>query len=353
LTDFSGYLQDDASEEQFDLHPDVGLRDFRLLFKGKFKTERPLSWTLGYMWDGSLEEWRFRQTGVMVGVPELSGKFFLGRTKEGYSMIKVMVGYHGWTIERSYMNDAFVPILADGIKYMGWFPRSRIFVNLGAFADWLSENEGFSTYDNQFVWRAGWHPILSEENHKVLQIALMGREAKPDEDKFRAKSRPEAYLAPFYLDTGTFPSDRARTLGIESFYRAGPWLFATEVDWQTMTDIGSGDVLFHGFLVAAAWNITGETRPYNAAGSYFEAVSPNRTVFEGGPGAWELVLNYSYSDFDSGRLHGGKLWRITPMVNWHLSDNVRLEFVYGYGKLDRFGVEGATQFFQSRIQFSL
>src|SRR6188768_3838254 len=101
LTDFSGYLQDDASEEQFDLHPDVGLRDFRLLFKGKFKTERPLSWTLGYMWDGSLEEWRFRQTGVMVGVPELSGKFFLGRTKEGYSMIKVMVGYHGWTIERS------------------------------------------------------------------------------------------------------------------------------------------------------------------------------------------------------------------------------------------------------------
>jgi len=38
------------------------------------------------------------------------------------------------------------------------------------------------------------------------------------------------------------------------------------------------------------------------------------------------------------------------MVNWHLSDNIRLEFAYGYGTLDRFGLEGTTQFFQSRIQ---
>ena len=39
---------------------------------------------------------------------------------------------------------------------------------------------------------------------------------------------------------------------------------------------------------------------------------------------------------------------MTPMMNWHMSDNVRLEFVYGYGKLDRFGIEGRTHFFQAR-----
>ena len=38
------------------------------------------------------------------------------------------------------------------------------------------------------------------------------------------------------------------------------------------------------------------------------------------------------------------------MVNWHLSDNLRLELAYGYGSLDRFDVRGDTQFFQSRIQ---
>ena len=38
------------------------------------------------------------------------------------------------------------------------------------------------------------------------------------------------------------------------------------------------------------------------------------------------------------------------MVNWYLSDHVRLELVYGYGSLDRFGLVGKTQFFQTRLQ---
>jgi len=41
------------------------------------------------------------------------------------------------------------------------------------------------------------------------------------------------------------------------------------------------------------------------------------------------------------------------MVNWHLSDNVRLEMAYGLGHLDRFGLTGYTHFFQSRIQLQL
>jgi hypothetical protein len=32
---------------------------------------------------------------------------------------------------------------------------------------------------------------------------------------------------------------------------------------------------------------------------------------------------------------------------------VRFEFVYGYSGLDRFGLDGRTQFFQSRLQFTL
>jgi phosphate-selective porin OprO/OprP len=56
---------------------------------------------------------------------------------------------------------------------------------------------------------------------------------------------------------------------------------------------------------------------------------------------------------DDEGIEGGRFWRITPMVNWHLNDNVRLEFTYGFGVLDRFGVHGATHFFGTRIQFQL
>ena len=76
-------------------------------------------------------------------------------------------------------------------------------------------------------------------------------------------------------------------------------------------------------------------------------------MFSGGPGAWELVGRFSYSDLDDGPIRGGKFWRITPMVNWHMSDNIRLELVYGYSSLARFGTTGKTQFFQSRFQFQL
>ena len=39
-----------------------------------------------------------------------------------------------------------------------------------------------------------------------------------------------------------------------------------------------------------------------------------------------------------------------PMVNWYLSDNVRLEMAYGYGHLNRFDLKGNTHFFQTRLQ---
>jgi phosphate-selective porin OprO/OprP len=94
-------------------------------------------------------------------------------------------------------------------------------------------------------------------------------------------------------------------------------------------------------------------RPYNPQGSFFGMVSPTKSVFEGGPGAWEVVLHAAYSDFDNGTFQGGKYWRVTPMANWHMSDNLRLEFTYGYGMLDRFALKGGTQFFQFRVQTML
>ena len=41
------------------------------------------------------------------------------------------------------------------------------------------------------------------------------------------------------------------------------------------------------------------------------------------------------------------------MVNWYLSDQLRLEVAYGYGVLNRFDTRGAPHFFQSRLQIQL
>ena len=37
-------------------------------------------------------------------------------------------------------------------------------------------------------------------------------------------------------------------------------------------------------------------------------------------------------------VEGGEFWRITPQLSWYLTDYSRVELVYGYGVLDKFGL---------------
>jgi phosphate-selective porin OprO/OprP len=144
LFDVAAYSQDSASREQFPkLNNQFKLRDARFLFGGRFKTKRPFTWQMGLMYDGNNQKWFVRQTGLMVAVPEIYSNFFVGRAKEGFSLNKVMVGYDGWSMERLPFTDATIPLLADGIKWLGYIPSKHLFWNAGMFTDWLSEGQSF------------------------------------------------------------------------------------------------------------------------------------------------------------------------------------------------------------------
>jgi len=350
LVDFSSYAQNDESRAQINnMEPGFKVRDTRVMFGGRFKTKRPITWQAGVMYDGKTDSWFVRQTGIMVAVPELWGHVFIGRAKEGISLNKVMVGYDGWTLERFTMSDA-IPLLADGIKWLGYLPNRHFIWNVGWFTDWLSEGQSFSTYDNQVTFRAAWVPMVSDSVGTLLHIGINARRGKLNEGQFQLRSRPEDSAAPYFLDTGKFPASSSSMVGLEAYYRPGPWLFGTEYYVQKVNAREIPDPLFHGGDVSVMWLITGETRSYNTLGGYFRSVSPAKTVVDRGPGAWEAVLRFSYSDYNDTDVPGGTFWRVTPMVNWYLTDNARLEFGYGYGVLDRFALKGATQFFQSRLQ---
>ncbi|HEU5258869.1 MAG TPA: porin [Vicinamibacterales bacterium] len=354
LYEFAAYSQDEQSKEQFALFPEWKVRDARIVFKGSFKgAKRTTTWSTGLMWDVPTQKFLFRETGVMFEVPEIWGNIFVGRTKEGISLNKVMVGYAGWTMERTPISDAAIPILADGIKWLGWVPKKHLLWNFGVYGDWLSEGQTFSTYAHQVDGRIAWVPMESETKGRVLHLGLNLRFGKPDDNKLQLRSRPEVFEAPFFVDTGTFAANSTKLAGIEAYYRPGPLLVGSEYYFLKADAPASGNPLVNGGNVVMSWLPTGETRVYNTKGGYFNQISPLRPVFQGGPGAWEIVTNFSYINLDSGAIQGGKFWRFTPMVNWHLSDNVRLEMTYGYGSLDRFGLVGKTQFFQTRIQLQL
>src|SRR5688572_8483152 len=170
LYEFAAYSQDKTARHQMDslgesLEPTFAVRDFRVVASGQFKTKRAFSWKAGFMYDGNTGKWLVRETGLMIGVPELWGNFFIGRTKEGFSLNKVMNGYAGWTMERQMAIDV-IPILADGVKWMGYLPKQRILWNLGIYNDFVSHSQSFSTYSWQFAARIGWLPIHSPADKK-------------------------------------------------------------------------------------------------------------------------------------------------------------------------------------------
>jgi len=352
LYDYVTHVQDEVSKEQLKCQSEFKTRDMRIALSGQLKLKREITWKFGYMYDGANNQWLVRESGVMINLPELSGNVFIGRSKEGFSMNKIMNGYAGWTMERQMGIDA-IPILADGIKYLGYYPKTRILFNIGAFADWLSYNQSFSTYEWQFIGRIGFLPIYSEPKKSILHIAMSARHASTEEGKIRVRSRPESNPSPYFVDTDVFSASRSTNLGFEAYYRSGPWMFGGEYSAHQFTSPSTNNPLFHGGELMASWILTGESRTYMTNIGAFGFVPVKKSVFSGGPGALEVIFRVTNIDLDSGTLNGGTFWRITPMVNWYLSNNIRLELVYGYGSLNRFSKTGTTQFFQSRIQFML
>nr|AFK79205.1 phosphate-selective porin o/p [uncultured bacterium F42-01] len=314
--DVATFEQDEDSKEQLTMDPGVKLRDFRFIANGRTKLKRLTTWQIGVMWDGVKEDWFVRQTGVMVAVPEIWGNIFIGRAKEGFSLSKVIQGYQIIPVERMTFTDATIPILADGIKWLGYVPDKHIFWNLGAFTDWLSEHQSFASYNYQFALRGGWAPMESASAGKLFHVGVNLRHGQVDNGELQLRSRPESNVAPYFIDTGKFRAESTNMAGLEAFYRPGAWMFGTEYYWQFVNSPETGDPMFHGGEVFASWFITGETRAYNTNGAFFKGISPRKTLFEGGPGAIEAVVRFSYSDFDNAGVHGGEFWRITPMVNW-------------------------------------
>ncbi len=229
LVDHAAFAQDDASREQIAVEPKFQLRDARLLFRGKLKffKGRSVNWSAGIMWNEATSEWQFRQSGLTIAVPELWGSIFVGRTKEGISMNKIMVGYHGWTSERATANDAMLPILADGIKWMGYSEKLHMVWNMGFFGNILNKNLAFSTYRHVFVGRAAYIKMLSPTGGTMLHVGSAYRFGTPEDDKIQMRSRPEVYPAPYFIDTGSFAATNTQILAPEAYFRSGSWLFGS------------------------------------------------------------------------------------------------------------------------------
>jgi phosphate-selective porin OprO/OprP len=198
-----------------------------------------------------------------------------------------------------------------------------------------------------------WLPFGAEPD-SVLHLATEIRYAGANDGQLVYKSKPEAFFAQSQaVDTGKFDASRSTIIGAELYFTRGPFSSGGEYFWNKVSSDSANDPLFHGGEVFAAYLLTGETHPYNPKTGVFGNVVPTKSFFDNGWGAWELAARGSYVDLDSETIKGGRFARISTQLNWYVSQNVRLEAVYGYGVLDRMNVTGETQFFQTRVQLAI
>src|SRR4029079_7696974 len=79
-------------------------------------------------------------------------------------------------------------------------------------------------------------------------------------DHIRYQSRPESFLAPITVDTGALAARRAFVPGAEFAARRGPLSRQGE---YLHVFVAQATDNFNGLYLAAAYLLTGETRPYD------------------------------------------------------------------------------------------
>ena len=74
-----------------------------------------------------------------------------------------------------------------------------------------------------------------------------------------------------------------------------------------------------------------------------------RTVYQGGKGAWELNARWSNIDLSDGLVAGGEMDIASLGVNWWLTPVFSVNANYRYIWNTRFGIEGTSSGFNTRI----
>lgn len=275
---------------------------------------------------------------VWMGINDVVGTtdFRVGSQKEPFSLEEITSSKYITFMERSLAN-AMSPAYNTGAMLHDHYGESKISYGLGVFRDTGDDGASAQQKDGayNFTGRVTWAPVHNDDATKLVHVGASGSLRRPEMNG-RVRTRPEAHLAPYVLDSGSLPSDEITQYGAEAAWVGGPWSVQAEYIMQTIAGLaGAPDVDTTGYYAFVSYFITGESRPYHASDGSFGRVKPKKNYGQEGSGAWELALRYSSLDIDApAAANAGDLSDITVGANWYLNPNARVMFNYVMGDLD-------------------
>jgi phosphate-selective porin OprO/OprP len=354
--------QDSNSEAQVgDLSGFEGgkIRAFRFGAVGTFNFKRPWTYTVfaaTHTFDKGFDvntddDFTWFDYRLDIPLPANLG-LSIGKQKEPISLERqTPLSFLPWQ-ERSMAADALLPARNHGLVLSGAAPGSWVTWAFGAFNNWIDAEQSFSDTSSQFVGRATWVPLVSQDESNLLHVGLGLRHSNAKQP-VRARATPEFNQAPPFVDTGSFPADDAMTFDVEAYWRKGPCLVGLEYIGTDVKSPDFGDPFVHGYHASVSWAVTGEMRAYRRRSGIFNPLPVSRPVNQGGWGTLETAVRYSRLDLSDGALDGGELDVLSLGMNWWLTRQAQFGANYRHVFLDRFGAHGESSGLNVRLLLML
>jgi len=330
-----GYIgADEALQEAF---PDLqggnaNLRDLRIILTGTAYDHIDFKFDMDFANVRDIKD-------IWIGYTKAPffGDIKIGHFREPISLERLTSLSDITFMERALPTEAFAPgrnlgiicndTILDG--RMTWaagaFLITGSFSDAGEFNDQLSE-----TFGTALTARVTGLPRYTDNGRQLLHLGLsyshQFRNEQRAESDLKLRTHPESRLTNDVLvNTGEFPAEGADLFGAELSIVSGPFSLQGEYFHLFADSDAADDPRFWGFYLYGSYFITGEHRNYDRSKGVFSGIKPNCNFhfFEGGWGALEVALRFSYVDLNGGSIRGGREHNLTAGVNWYLSEKTR------------------------------
>lgn len=337
---------------------DVALRRGYLTSSGALNLPHPLQYNVEF---GFLER-QFYLDSAWLQARDLPwvGSLKLGGLDAPIGFDNVVSSRDRTFMELPAPVQAFVPATSLGLLARRTWRDGRVSGALGWFTvgqrrDVGDQSRALARVVTRATWLARDHErdgASSERWPELLHLGAAGAYTFAGQDHVRYQSRPESFLAPVAVDTGTIPAKSAFVLGVEGVARRGPLSIQAEV-LSAFVDRAASR--FPGMYVAASYLLTGEVRPYDREAAAFGQVVPARplSLRERRFGAAEVAGRWSWLDLDDGGVRGGRMHVLGAGFNWYWNRWIRWQAGYELALVDGGPLDGRLHVLQARFQLVL
>lgn len=206
---------------------------------------------------------------------------------------------------------------------------------------------------SQIVGRiAGLPYYRNDDKYRVIHLAFAYSTQYRDYRSIAFYSRPDAHLAPKYIQLKLDDVKKLNTGNIELAMAFGSFAFQGEYHFADIYTASTSQEHQHystaSYYGTVSWFATGEHKNYSKKKTYFDMITPKKNFGKNGWGAVELSARYSHINYNDKDLKGGEMDNFAFGVNWYLNPSTKVSANYVHSLVPDY--TGIADIFQMRFQ---